>query len=523
MGCVCTSIEAQNEILQAKNVEIEREIVTIEKRTIELKNKAGPGIDLETLKKTNADLKQQVARGNAIRKQNDELQKQQAQLRRENAELLKVGMDIQRKPTLTPTLELNQELWAPLTELVNKFNEFDFNASGFIDRNEFHKLCRIIETELQIVRLHSGQNQHSASSVYGNNKSGQGHNTGCIDSKQGWSAQHNNQQQWYQIDAVVIIYVAGLIIQGRENHDQWVKTFKISHSKDGQTWNNLDQLFNANSDRSTKNRILFESPIEARYIRIHPISWKNHISMRCDLLWIENYKELELEKAREQRKSQFTFDEQDQLFDLFDIKQTGGIDVGEFLSVLDSAVIRSPQNHPYRIIKQSMQHLLYGHVNIKEEDHIDMLGKKSIGYKYPEKIDVICCVCYYEPGIYGYNDKCKHCVCQECLKDSLKYIMENGKFPAYCVGCKAEESMVKDQNMDLDILIRSELLRFWVETEIIDLKFALRFNNQQNRFIQNLSDQQLSKSSTLRKCPECNFVFFKNENDSKCQKCAAEL
>ena len=524
MGCTLTSYETKNHILETQQGQIGKEIIAIQQKTNDLRENIEPGIDIQQLKKRNTELKTQSVHLKNLKLQNEELQKEIKTLQQENTKLTKDYNETVGKSINSGTLVLDHKLWGPLTELIKKFNEFDVSGSGFIDRNEFHKLCLLIETELQIVRLYSEQNQHSASSVYSNNKPGTGHNQGCIDSNQAWSAQHNNKQQWYQIDAVINIHVAGIVIQGRKNAEQWIKSFKISHSKDGNNWTNLDKLFNANQDKDSKNRILFDDgAILARYIRIHPISWHGHISMRCDLLWIANYQQIK-PKESEKRKSQFSFEEQDRLFDLFDLKSSGGIDVSEFLAVLDRETIRNPKQHPYKIIKQTMKYLLFGHVNIKEEDHIDMLAKTSMGYKYPDASNNICCVCYYEPGIYGYNDKCKHTVCQHCLKDSLKYIMENGKFPAYCIGCKAEESMQKEQKMNLDLVISFGLLRFWVEEELIDLKFAIRFKNQQNRFIQNLTEKELANCSTMRKCTTCNLVSYKGDNDIiKCVKCAAEL
>lgn len=522
MGCGA-SYGQKNQILQIKQEEIKLEIIAIEQSTNDLRKNVGPGMDIKQLNKRNMQLKRQRERLNKLKSQNEKLQREMNNLEKDNTKLTKTYHDMINKSTKSGALVLDHELWKPLNELIKKFNEFDSSGSGFIDRNEFHKLCSLIETELQISRIFSEQNQHSASSVYSNNKPGTGHNQGCIDSNQAWSAQHNNQQQWYQIDAVINIGIAGIIVQGRKNADQWIKSFKISYSKDGNNWTKLDKLFNANEDRDTKNRILFTETIEARYIRIHPISWHGHISGRFDILWLANYQQVKL-KEKADTKSQFTFEEQDRLFDLFDLKGSGGIDVSEFLAVLDRETIRNPSQHPYKIIKQTMKYLLYGHVNIKQEDHIDMLGKTSKGYKYPENNENICCCCYYEPGIYGYNNQCKHTVCQECLKDSLKYIMDNGKFPAYCIGCKAEESMQKKQGMNLDILITNRLLRFWVEEELIDLKFAIRFKNQQNRFIQKLTNKDLANCSTMRKCTTCNLVSCQDDNDTiKCSKCSAEL
>ncbi len=44
----------------------------------------------------------------------------------------------------------------------------------------------------------------------------------------------------------------GVILQGRADYDQWVKSVKFSYSLNGKTWFNVDdgKTFQANSDRN---------------------------------------------------------------------------------------------------------------------------------------------------------------------------------------------------------------------------------------------------------------------------------
>ena len=72
--------------------------------------------------------------------------------------------------------------------------------------------------------------------------------------------------------------------QGRPNADQWVEKYQVSYSLDGREWTFVDdgKIFQGNNDRNTWVRNNFETPIRARAIRIHPLQWKTHMSMRFD-------------------------------------------------------------------------------------------------------------------------------------------------------------------------------------------------------------------------------------------------
>ena len=447
------------------------------------------------------------------------MEQQVKDLRRltEESKAMKKGMTV-----------LRESVWKPLKPLVNKFKEADKNQSGFICRKQFHDLLKSLSTLSYYTidsRLFSLLDQHSASTICADDKPGHGHNTGTTDSTQGWSAKTNDRQQWYQIDAVVAVCVSGVITQGRYNADQWIKSFYISHSLDGVTWNRLDKLFNGNTDRDTYSIAKFEVPVKARYIRFHPNAWHSHISMRADLLWVENYDEVD-EKKEDESESEFTMEQERKLFSLFDIKSTGKIDVCEFLAILDREAIRSPQQSPNHIIKQTVKYLLYGNVDMTNVYNIDMLAKEAKGYKF-EDCSKICCICKQQSMVnYGFNEaKCEHIVCWECLQNSLKQIMDNGELPADCIGCKLQKNGNDDEVVNLDALINGELLRFWVDEAVMDVPFAVRFHKQQDRYVQELQFEKMMETTGMRKCPNCGLVILTNEgcNYFKCKECNTEI
>ena len=56
-----------------------------------------------------------------------------------------------------------------------------------------------------------------------------------------WSARYNDANQWIQADIGDVKSVTGVMIQGRSNSDQWVTTFYVQNSLDGDTWNHVQE------------------------------------------------------------------------------------------------------------------------------------------------------------------------------------------------------------------------------------------------------------------------------------------
>jgi len=80
------------------------------------------------------------------------------------------------------------------------------------------------------------------------------------------------------------------ITQGREDQDQWIKTFNIYH---GTSASNIKaivdstgsiKVFQGNFDRNTKVVNFFDQPIEARYVRVVAQTYKDYSAIRMELL-----------------------------------------------------------------------------------------------------------------------------------------------------------------------------------------------------------------------------------------------
>ena len=101
-----------------------------------------------------------------------------------------------------------------------------------------------------------------------------------------------------RIDAGSTLPVYGVQIQTRccSPNSQRVTALTIQHSTDGSTWSVVDggitftpaanELTPAsgNFDKQGHERILFATPVMARYIRITVVTWVDHISMRAGLI-----------------------------------------------------------------------------------------------------------------------------------------------------------------------------------------------------------------------------------------------
>jgi len=126
----------------------------------------------------------------------------------------------------------------------------------------------------------------TASSVWNNEGLQSYHNNGGLESGSAWCAGKNLIGEWYGMDLDVQYHVAGILIQGRGDHTQYVTSFKVMFSEDNSKWHFVDggKVFAGNTDRWKKLDVKFNTPVFARYIRIYPQTWVEHMSLRAGVL-----------------------------------------------------------------------------------------------------------------------------------------------------------------------------------------------------------------------------------------------
>ncbi|XP_071945195.1 lactadherin-like [Antedon mediterranea] len=105
-----------------------------------------------------------------------------------------------------------------------------------------------------------------------------------------WAAKTNDLNQWIQVDLNEVKVVTGVITQGRNNYSQWVKSYEVLYGMDSSNWQIIvitvgtPKVFVGNTDTDTQVTNLFPFEIHARFIRINPMTWNNHICMRFEIL-----------------------------------------------------------------------------------------------------------------------------------------------------------------------------------------------------------------------------------------------
>lgn len=96
--------------------------------------------------------------------------------------------------------------------------------------------------------------------------------------------------QYLQIAFATPIPLFGVIMRGSPIFDQYVTSFKILHSSEGIAFHYLvdetthPQIFRGPIDSRTPVKSLFKIPIEAKVIRIYPLTWHGAIAIRAELL-----------------------------------------------------------------------------------------------------------------------------------------------------------------------------------------------------------------------------------------------
>ncbi|EOB03456.1 Coagulation factor VIII, partial [Anas platyrhynchos] len=113
-----------------------------------------------------------------------------------------------------------------------------------------------------------------------------------------WRPQSNSPNEWLQVDFEATKKVTAIITQGAKavfTH-MFVKEFAVSSSQNGVHWSPVlqdgkEKIFKANQDHTGTVMNTLEPPLFARYVRIHPRQWHNHIALRIEFLGCDTQQE----------------------------------------------------------------------------------------------------------------------------------------------------------------------------------------------------------------------------------------
>uniref|UniRef100_A0A8B9J3C4 F5/8 type C domain-containing protein n=1 Tax=Amazona collaria TaxID=241587 RepID=A0A8B9J3C4_9PSIT len=113
-----------------------------------------------------------------------------------------------------------------------------------------------------------------------------------------WRPKSDSPGEWLQVDFEVTKKVTAIITQGAKavfTH-MFVTEFAVSTSQNGVHWTPVlqgveEKIFKANQDHTSTVLNTLEPPLFARYVRIYPRQWHNHIALRIEFLGCDTQQE----------------------------------------------------------------------------------------------------------------------------------------------------------------------------------------------------------------------------------------
>ena len=163
-------------------------------------------------------------------------------------------------------------------------------------------------------RTRAVQSTHELSRTYSsaweNSRIGTGYAQSKLNSPVAWCAGRNDGHQWMtiKIDLVPVqgvgilrgnyydTYLEGVVTQGRGDYPQWVEAFKVQHSSDNINFVDVPGTYAHIGENGDRTHSYFPNPIRfapdranpsaarTQYLRLVPLTWHGHISMRADAI-----------------------------------------------------------------------------------------------------------------------------------------------------------------------------------------------------------------------------------------------
>lgn len=152
-----------------------------------------------------------------------------------------------------------------------------------------------IHDERDVIIVNSPESDRWYSSTWNDDPIGKTHAKSCLDSNGCWAAKINDKKQWMIIDLKEQKEIRGFINMARYNYEcgQQVTKLMFLISDDKVIWTNCGEFECSAVDADNyinekfinpKRKVSIGTPLNARYVKIVPTEWENHISMRFGLL-----------------------------------------------------------------------------------------------------------------------------------------------------------------------------------------------------------------------------------------------
>ncbi|PFX12463.1 Uromodulin [Stylophora pistillata] len=105
----------------------------------------------------------------------------------------------------------------------------------------------------------------------------------------GWQPNHNDKNEWLQVDLGKMFQVCAVATQGSKYHLEWTTDFKLLYSSDESIWktyldeNGEELEFRRNGTSHGVDRHKLSTPVNARYIRFNPTKSIRWHSLRVEV------------------------------------------------------------------------------------------------------------------------------------------------------------------------------------------------------------------------------------------------
>ena len=171
---------------------------------------------------------------------------------------------------------------------INKINIDAENDDDILAENADNIITEISSRSITKIVLNPPEASRTYSAVYNDSPIGTGYARSMLDSAQAWSATSAGRlnilkgiySEYVSIDLSQFRpLISGVVTQGRSS-GQWVTSYRVQYSVDGDTWNWVDTRadFTGNTDGDTRVTNTFETPVQARYIRVYPVTFSGLLS-----------------------------------------------------------------------------------------------------------------------------------------------------------------------------------------------------------------------------------------------------
>ncbi|ELU01008.1 hypothetical protein CAPTEDRAFT_195559 [Capitella teleta] len=108
-----------------------------------------------------------------------------------------------------------------------------------------------------------------------------------------WLRVYSDSEPWLQVEFEASMPIIAIDTKGYSSY--YVTEYKISHSMDGLTWiwyenDASPRVFSGSlNDSSVLIRNYFDPPIEASFLRLHPVAWNEHPGVKWELYTCDTY------------------------------------------------------------------------------------------------------------------------------------------------------------------------------------------------------------------------------------------